>query len=292
MHTLLTSTRFRRALSCIAAIVASLPMGAAAQECGFPCFDGGGIAAGLSLAGGIVGLLQGNPGDIINAILARVVVFLALAALVVITIAGIYLVLGLGEDSSRDKAKKIILYTAIGIFIVIFASVIVQFIFYLAGQTDTTADDVIRAIMARVLNFLALACVIVTIVAGLYLVLGLGDDAARDKAKKIIFSMILGLAIILLAQVIVNLLFYIIAGIGSDAESRVMVTAIVRRVLNFLALIAVVMVIVAGFYLVLSLGNDDTKDKAKKIIYYTIIGLVVVLFARVIVEATIYFFRP
>lgn len=54
-------------------------------------------------------------------------------------------------------------------------------------------------------------------------------------------------------------------------------------ILNFVALIAVIMIIIAGFYLVLSLGEDEKKDKAKKIIFYTLIGLIVLLFARIIV---------
>lgn len=54
--------------------------------------------------------------------------------------------------------------------------------------------------------------------------------------------------------------------------------------MSFAALIAVVMIIIAGIYLLFSFGNDDTKDKAKKIIYYTLIGLVILLFARILVE--------
>lgn len=54
-------------------------------------------------------------------------------------------------------------------------------------------------------------------------------------------------------------------------------------VLDFLALAAVIFVVIAGIRLIVSGGSDDQKDKAKKIILYVIIGLLVVLFARVIV---------
>ncbi len=70
----------------------------------------------------------------------------------------------------------------------------------------------------------------------------------------------------------------------ADADPREVAISIIEAVLNFLALIATIMVIAAGIYMIVSLGNDDNKEKAKKIIYYTIIGLVVVLFARVIVS--------
>jgi hypothetical protein len=64
---------------------------------------------------------------------------------------------------------------------------------------------------------------------------------------------------------------------------REFVTDILKKVLNLLALVAVVVIVIAGFYLVLSNGSDDAKNKAKNIILYTIIGLLVILFARAIV---------
>ena len=54
-------------------------------------------------------------------------------------------------------------------------------------------------------------------------------------------------------------------------------------VLDFMALAAVIFVVIAGIRLIVSGGSDEQKDKAKKIILYVIIGLLVILFARVIV---------
>lgn len=74
-----------------------------------------------------------------------------------------------------------------------------------------------------------------------------------------------------------------VTGVAS-ADPRDVVVNIIATVLNYLALAAFVMVVIAGIYLIVSLGNDDNKEKAKKIIYYTIIGLIVVLFSRIIVS--------
>ena len=54
-------------------------------------------------------------------------------------------------------------------------------------------------------------------------------------------------------------------------------------VLDFLALAAVIFIVIAGIRLIISQGGDEQKDKAKKTILFVIIGLMVVLFARVIV---------
>lgn len=69
----------------------------------------------------------------------------------------------------------------------------------------------------------------------------------------------------------------------SSADPRSVIVNILMIVLNYASLAAFVMIVLAGFYLVLNNGNDDNKEKAKKIIYYTLIGLVVLLFSRTIV---------
>lgn len=74
-----------------------------------------------------------------------------------------------------------------------------------------------------------------------------------------------------------------IPGGADEGSIRQIITDIVVAVLNFLALIAVIVVIIAGIRLILSQGEDEPKEKAKKTIIYALIGLLVVLFARVIV---------
>ncbi len=69
----------------------------------------------------------------------------------------------------------------------------------------------------------------------------------------------------------------------SAGDVRGIVTKVLIAILNFLALVAVIVVVIAGIRLIISQGEDDAKDKAKKTIIYALIGLIVVLFARVIV---------
>jgi hypothetical protein len=72
-------------------------------------------------------------------------------------------------------------------------------------------------------------------------------------------------------------------GISQNSDVRAVVLAVVKAVLNFLALAAVVVIIIAGVLLIFSVGNEEAMGKAKKTIQYTLIGLAIVLFARVIV---------
>ncbi|MDO8648233.1 MAG: pilin [Candidatus Peregrinibacteria bacterium] len=64
---------------------------------------------------------------------------------------------------------------------------------------------------------------------------------------------------------------------------RTIITTLITTILNFLALLAVIYIIVAGIRLIISQGEEGEKDKAKKTILYVVIGLIVILFARVIV---------
>lgn len=74
-----------------------------------------------------------------------------------------------------------------------------------------------------------------------------------------------------------------INGPVTNEDTRSLIEQALRFVLNFLALAAVIAIVVAGIILVVSGGNDEQKDRAKRIILYAIIGLLVVFFARVIV---------
>ena len=71
-------------------------------------------------------------------------------------------------------------------------------------------------------------------------------------------------------------------GTGSEGIRTAILNAL-KFVLNFLALLAVIFIVVAGIRLIVSQGEQEQKDKAKKTILYVIIGLLIVLFARVIV---------
>jgi amino acid transporter len=141
---------------------------------------------------------------------------------------------------------------------------------------------------------MALAAVVVIAIAGIYMVVGMGEESSKDKAKKIITYAIIGLIIIALAAGIVLLiitatgaggLFGPVPDLGATGgtDIRATIIATLRAVLNFMALAAVVMIVIAGIILVVSGGDEQMKDKAKRIILYTFIGLIIILMASAIV---------
>ncbi len=90
-------------------------------------FNGGGLQGGVGEAAAIEGPSHDSLRGIILSMLYKVLSFLALAGVVMIVVAGFTLVLSGGSDTAKDRAKKIILYVAIGLVIVVFARSMVGF---------------------------------------------------------------------------------------------------------------------------------------------------------------------
>ncbi|MDD4352125.1 MAG: pilin [Candidatus Gracilibacteria bacterium] len=59
----------------------------------------------------------------------------------------------------------------------------------------------------------------------------------------------------------------------------------INWILGFVGLIAVIMFIYAGFLYLTAGGNDENTGKAKKIMMYTIIGIILIMLAYTIVAA-------
>ncbi|OGJ42129.1 hypothetical protein A3B60_00645 [Candidatus Peregrinibacteria bacterium RIFCSPLOWO2_01_FULL_39_12] len=71
---------------------------------------------------------------------------------------------------------------------------------------------------------------------------------------------------------------------GGETTLRGLILTIVNYFLGFLGLLAVIMVIYGGVTYVSSAGNDEAVGKAKKIIMYALIGIVIILLSFVLVR--------
>ncbi len=74
-----------------------------------------------------------------------------------------------------------------------------------------------------------------------------------------------------------------ITGLTQTASLSELIYRIINFILDIALLLAVVAIIIAGLYLITSNGDEGQKDKAKNVIFYTVIGILLILFSRVIV---------
>ncbi len=90
-------------------------------------FNGPGLEAGVNQASMIEGPLHGSVREIVMEVVYSILGYLALIGVVMVIIAGLFLMFSMGEDAAKDRAKKIILYTILGIIVVFFARSLVGF---------------------------------------------------------------------------------------------------------------------------------------------------------------------
>jgi len=74
---------------------------------------------------------------------------------------------------------------------------------------------------------------------------------------------------------------------GGGGDLKTTILNIAQQILKFVSLVAVVVIIIAGIWLIVGLGDDSAKEKAKKIVMYTIVGLILILISQAIVTFVI-----
>lgn len=74
-----------------------------------------------------------------------------------------------------------------------------------------------------------------------------------------------------------------IPGLRQETDVTDAIVTVITTILDIILIIAVLFVVIAGVRLIVSNGDDGAKDKAKTTIIYVIAGIIVILFARVIV---------
>jgi hypothetical protein len=72
-----------------------------------------------------------------------------------------------------------------------------------------------------------------------------------------------------------------------EAGLRSLILSMINWILLFLGLIATGFLIYGGFLYITSAGNDENINKAKKLIMYAAIGVVVILLASILVNALV-----
>lgn len=72
------------------------------------------------------------------------------------------------------------------------------------------------------------------------------------------------------------------SGLPNEVDPRVATARIINIFLGLLGTIAVVLIVYAGFLWMTSAGSEDKVDKAKKILWTSVIGLAIILSAYMI----------
>lgn len=135
----------------------------------------------------------------------------------------------------------------------------------------------ITSMILSVIGYLAIAFVIY---GGYQYMLSRGDPRMVMGGKKTITNAITGLVICMIASLITDLVSDVIAG----ARGGDFVKVLANKAFFWAGIIAVLMIVIGGFMYIASTGDAGRLRKAKDIIVYAVIGLVIVILAGLIVN--------
>ncbi len=71
---------------------------------------------------------------------------------------------------------------------------------------------------------------------------------------------------------------------GGESSIKALVQTLLNFFLSFLGFVATVMVIYGGILYVVSAGNDENVGKAKKILLYAVVGIVIILLSFALIN--------
>ena len=168
------------------------------------------------------------------------------------------------------------------------------------GSAQTMAmrgKVIIEAFVDWIFPFIAAIAVFMIFLSGLRLIMAFGNEEVIKKEQPLFFWVGFGLVMIAVSKILINAV-YQPQGAG-DIEvfqpgSSTEVASVIRTILSIvnwvLAIVGVVAfagVVYAGFLILLQWGDEENVGKAKKILFNSIIGLVIIVSSYAITQTII-----
>ena len=147
----------------------------------------------------------------------------------------------------------------------------------------TIALNVVSMVMG-IVGYLAIGLVMW---GGIQYMIAQGDPVKLARGKKTIFNSVIGLAIVMTASIISGAVAGIISGVKGSTNGKDFFQGIFNKVFIWSGIIAVIMIIYGGIQYVTSVGNPQTTSKAKNTLIYSVVGLLIVIFAAAIVNVIV-----
>ncbi len=202
--------------------------------------------------------------------------------------------LGMGEDDQISSGKDNIMYAAMGFALVALAEPMTK-IFDPIGAEDVThilQKSAFESVTMLIINslevLLGTILVILIFYAGMQMVTADGDDKTMEDAKNTFKYSFIGILIIMIAKPLVTQVFYPQLGtvdIGKTQVENFMAEAfgILEYLLQFLGILVFVSFVYASVQYLMSGSDDGARESAKNILLWSVIGMVIILFAYAIV---------
>lgn len=265
--------------------------GALCGEGGFPCPEGSDT---VEMAKSLAGKVIDNVRYIIGAV-----------AILMIIMSGIKLIMNSGDEEVFKKQVTSIMYGIIGLFLIMLAGDIAS-IFEVdrggflkdpnvAVQKSRIFSRTVEIVIVFFKYIIGGVAVLFTARNGLRLVLLGGNEEEAGKDKKNLYYSVIGLVVILIANTVVNKVFFKIdtsqypgiepvrPGVDPAAFAKE-VAGMTNLVAAITGPIALLSLVAGGLMYILAGGEEEKMNKAKKLITWSLIGIIIIYGAFAIVS--------
>ena len=153
-----------------------------------------------------------------------------------------------------------------------------------------TVNDLLTGVMTAVQGIVAALAVLMIVVGGILYITSAGDQGRVQLAKSAVTAAIIGLALALAAPAFLKEIYDVLGASGGPSVTKDLSTIIIdtiKTLSGFVGALSVLMLVVGGVMYMVSAGDSSRVETARKIIQYSIIGLVVALLALIIVTQVI-----
>lgn len=208
-------------------------------------------------------------------------------AVLYIIISGLRLLTAGAEVSEESEAlQRNLKYVIFGLIVIIIADEVVsRVVFGLQGESISSeasaklfaqqGSKLVLGIARFLEAFVGVVAVLMIVISGFRLISDPESEDQVTKATKHITWSVIGLIIVGISEVVVRI-FYGEAGEGIDVKAgKELIAKIAEFVSSFVGIAALLALVYGGYMYVSSFGDEDGTGKAKKIVIYALVGLLI-----------------
>ncbi len=145
---------------------------------------------------------------------------------------------------------------------------------------------IVLNVMCMVLGIVGYLAVGLVMFGGIQYMTAQGDPGKVAKGKKTIINATIGLIITMTASIISGAISGIVQGLNTKSGATFF-GDLFNKVFFWSGIVAVIMIVYGGIQYITSTGNPAGVQKAKTTILYSIVGLLIVIFAAAIVNVVV-----
>jgi len=153
-----------------------------------------------------------------------------------------------------------------------------------------TVQDVLGSLLNALQGIIVILSIVFIIIGALFYITSAGSTKQLDMAKAAIVAAMIGLAIGIAAPTFLKEISVILGWNAAPAEvtGAISLIAILTNVLAFLTgivgVLAIIMLIIGALMYLTAAGDDDRISTGKKIVRFSIIGIIIAFAALVLVK--------